>query len=74
MCEFASRRSNCCVPRSQSDHFEFPQNYASTQLKFIFLLCFVVKELEKLAHEQDKETDKVALLKDADNQRKQLAR
>ena len=33
-----------------------------------------MQELETLAHEQDKETDKVALLKDADNHRKQLAR
>ena len=34
----------------------------------------VLEELEGLAYEQDKETDKVALLKDADNHRKQLSR
>ncbi len=32
------------------------------------------QELEGLANEQDKETDKIALQKDADNHKKQLAR
>jgi len=33
-----------------------------------------MEELERFAKEQDKETDKTALLKDVDTYRKQLAR
>lgn len=39
-----------------------------------FLHQTSVQELESLAKEQDDETDKVALLKEVDNHRKQLER
>ena len=47
-------------------------NLYSHYLIWVFL--YFDEELEGLANEQDKETDRIALLKDADNHRKQLTR
>ena len=44
------------------------------QQHITLILSFPCQDLERLAKEQDKETDKVNILNDVDNHRKQLHR
>jgi len=49
-------------------------NCNKTWLRTNLVVYCCMEELERFAKEQDKETDKTALLKDVDTYRKQLAR